>query len=342
MEETALSVLGLGRMGMEHCRQICSTPGLTLTGASSRSRTYFSQAEEAYGIVTYESHEELIEHDPAPWVVICTYTHEHLKWASRVIEAGKHVILEKPAALNAAETEYIFESADKRGVKVTVHQNRRWDRDFQLVRKVLAEESMLGSVYRIESRSLYYSTDWAGWGAQGMDNPWRLKKEYGGGMLGDWGAHLFDQLLVLCESPIRTVFGRMESRIWTSEVDDHFWAELLFDDGTSARVEASNNHRLPLPRWYIIGTDGTLSGAGGDPEHWNQVTVSGTYGDFPQSVTFNTSQHEFSSGFYDSFSQSLLKGLPFEVTPKQVIRTMQCVDAVRKSHDEGVSVHLDV
>ena len=68
-------------------------------------------------------------------------------------------------------------------------------------------------------------------------NQWRLKSEYGGGILTDWGSHLFDQLVLLSSARVSGVLGKTESRIWSREVEDHFWAELFLDDGTTATLE---------------------------------------------------------------------------------------------------------
>ncbi len=166
----------------------------------------------------------------------------------------------------------IFALPKEKGVQVTVHLYRRWDRDFVLVQHIL-QQGLLGDVYRIELRYTGFSAEWAGWGLQGMDNPWRLKNSFGGGILSDWSPHLFYQLLLLAHSPINTIFGKQESRIWTQEVEDHFWAEVIFRNGLSARVEASNNHRFPLPRWLLLGSKGTLEMDGGDPGEWNRALI---------------------------------------------------------------------
>ena len=164
--DTEIAVLGLGRMGLEHCRQIAQTPGLKLGSASSRSQEARQRAAELYSPTMYCSHEELIEKTTAPWVVIATYTHEHAFWAQQAISRGKNLIIEKPITLNYPEAEKIFKEADSRAVRVTVHQNRRWDRDFALVRKVL-DQGFLGQVYRIESRCCYHSDSWTAGGAGG-------------------------------------------------------------------------------------------------------------------------------------------------------------------------------
>jgi predicted dehydrogenase len=338
-KETAIGVLGVGRMGRIHCEQIAATPGLRLAAASSRSPDRVAAAAEGRQIRTYARHEELLA-DPEPeWVVIATYTSEHHEWALKAIAAGKNVIVEKPMALSFAEASSIFRAADKQGVRVTVYQNRRWDPDFQLVRRVL-EQGLLGEVYRIESRYTIFSSGWGGWGAAGLKNPWRLKKDRGGGMLGDWGPHLFDQLLLLEGSPVRSVLGRLENRIWSSEVEDHFWAEIVFDRGLSARVEASNNHRLPLPRWLLVGKEGTLKVTGGSVENWNNAVLRREDFGYEQEIRFDTKEAGPEAGFYTAFADALARQVPLPVQPSESLAVMKLMDGVRESARRGNSLDL--
>lgn len=329
----------MGRMGMNHCEQIAATPGLRLAAASSRSPQLAHSAAERWPIRTYTRHEDLLADPELQWVVIATYTHEHHEWALKAIAAGKNVIVEKPLALSLKDARSIFWAAEEEGVQATVYQNRRWDRDFLLVRRLLSR-GLLGDVYRIESRYTIFSSGWGGWGASGLKNPWRLKKAYGGGMLADWGPHLFDQLILLESSPLSSVMGRLEQRIWSSEVEDHFWAEILFASGLSARVEASNNHRLPLPRWLLVGSEGTLRLAGGPVGEWNKAVLRREDFGIEQEIVFDTSEAEINYCFYTAFAQAVGSGKPLPVQPSQSLAVMNLLDCVRESDRCGHSLSL--
>jgi len=335
----SLGVLGVGRMGMEHCRQILETPGLRLAAASSRAEQRVREAEKQFGIRCYRRHEDLLRDPQLQWVVIATTSDQHARWALEAIACGKELIIEKPVALSYRETEEIFSAAEKRGLRVTVYQSRRWDRDFELVRELL-REGLLGEVYRIESRRTSYSAGWGGWGAQGMENPWRLKKSYGGGMLNDWAPHLVDQLLLLVPSRPVGVFAWAEGRLWTREVDDHFWAEIRFADGLSARVEASNNHRLPLPRWCLVGSAGTLQVGGGGSDSWNEGVLRREFHGIPEQTRFDISQSELASGFYPCLAEALAEGRPLPVQPGEVLAVMELIEAIKASAAAGKEVTL--
>ena len=326
-------------MGLIHCQEITATPGLELIAVSSRAPELIKAARDRFPITVYSSHEELLKDESLEWVVIATTTERHKEWALKAIAAGKELIIEKPIALSLKEAEQIYESAARKGLRVTVHNNRRWDRDFQLVRKVL-KESTLGEVYRIESRYTHFSGTWGAWGSEGVRNPWRLKKQYGGGLLNDWAPHLFDQLLLLTDSRVKTLFAKTYTKIWSKEVEDHFWAEVLFENTLSARVEASNNFRIAQSRWCIVGTDGTLAVQGGDPADWNTAVIRRRNDDFPEEIRYNISQTELSPGFYQAFLQALKTSAPLPVAPEHVLRVMRLIEAVRASDKTDQSVSL--
>jgi predicted dehydrogenase len=103
------------------------------------------------------------------------------------MEAGKNVICEKPVSLNSEELEEMIACSKRTGKLFTVHQNRRWDADF-LVMRDLYESKELGEVFCIESRVH---------GSRGIPGDWRGMKKHGGGMIFDWGVHLIDQMLCI-------------------------------------------------------------------------------------------------------------------------------------------------
>ncbi len=335
-----IGVLGIGRMGMIHAERIEATAGLRLVAVSSHAPALLEEPCRRFGVRGYQDHRGLLADAEVDWVVIATTTDRHLEWALRALEAGKELVVEKPIALCLEEAHRVFQAAARAGLRVAVHQNRRWDLDFQLVRRVLGQK-MLGEVYRLESRYTHFSAGWGAWGSQGSANPWRLKRGYGGGLLNDWGPHLFDQLILLAEEPVTTLLGRLESRIWSEEVEDHFWAELFFSGGLSARVEASNNFRIPLPRWTVVGTRGTLQIAGGDPSRWDTAVIRREAGDLPEEIRYDIPHPELSTGFYAELARALQEGGRLPVLPEQTLRAMRLMEALRESSRLGRSVEVE-
>jgi scyllo-inositol 2-dehydrogenase (NADP+) len=332
-----MGVLGLGRMGQVHCRLISECGGLQLVAGSSGSAQLRKSVEERFGIRTYADHQALLRDPQVAWIVIATTTDRHREWALRAIQAGKSLIIEKPIALTFQEAAEIISAAERAGVRLTVYNSRRWDADFLFVRRLLTEGS-LGEMYRIESRYTNFDRGWGAWGAQGESNPWRLKKAYGGGMLGDWGPHLFDQILLLVDSPLRSVFGKLYGKVWSTEVEDHFFSELLFENGVSVLVEASNNHRIAQPRWCIVGSEGTLWVQGGSPSEWSPALIRRSAGGSIEETRHELPRVELSIGYYRDLVKALQAGAPLPVQPVQVLEVMKLIEAVRESSASGRSI----
>jgi predicted dehydrogenase len=272
--------------------------------------------------------------------VIATKTQEHSRWAHEAIEAGKHVIVEKPFATEFSDALSVVQHAEASNRLVTAYHSRRWDPDYMLVKQLLRKES-LGSVYRIESRRTSYSTGWAGWGAEGMRNPWRLKAEHGGGMLNDWGTHLIDQILSISGGELpESVYARSGGYVWTHEVDDHFWAELDFPNGLSTRVEASNNHRAPLPRWMILGTDATLIVAGNEIDSWSRVVVRSESEGASTETTYSLEGGELANGFYVAFSDAVANHGHPPVPISDILNVTRIMEAIKEASKTEQSVRV--
>jgi scyllo-inositol 2-dehydrogenase (NADP+) len=323
-------VLGVGRIGLFHCESIRATPGFELVAASSRSAELTEEARRRFGVRTHGSHEGLLDDESVQWVVIANTTDQHYRWALAALEKGKNLLIEKPMAITHAEALAIYEKAAARGLKVIPHQSRRWDRDFLLVRRII-DEGLAGDVYRIESRRTSFSTGWAGWGAQGMANPWRLKKAYGGGMMNDWACHLVDQVLAIADAMPASVYAWQGGKVWTDEVDDHFWTELLFPSGLSCRVEASNNHRIPQPRWLVIGTKGTFVVHGEEVDSWNRGELRAEFHGLKETRTFSFGGDELTDAFYPALAESLRTGAELPITREQALAVMEVIDMIRES-----------
>ena len=198
-------------------------------------------------IVGYSSREELLSDPEIDIVLVATTNEVHKEIVIDAMRHGKHVICEKPVTLSSEELIECMEVAEETGKVFTIDQNRRTNKDFILMRDVI-ESGKLGKVYHVESRVE---------GSRGMPTGWRTLKHLGGGMMLDWGVHLIDQLMYMNQSAVTNVYCKMFS-IDYPEVDDNFHLSLTFADGLSAFVEVATNNYITKPRWYALGTDGTV------------------------------------------------------------------------------------
>ncbi|MNC04109.1 putative oxidoreductase YvaA [compost metagenome] len=238
-------IVGFGGMGSYHAGLIKETSTLIVVGTYDVLEARRTNSNDA-GYKAYQSYEEVLADSSVEIILIATPNDVHKEIAIRALQAGKHVICEKPVALSKVEFQEILAAADEAGRVFMVHQNRRWDEDFLTIKKMYDEET-IGSLFQIESRVH---------GANGIPGDWRHVKAQGGGMLLDWGVHLLDQLLFMIDSKITSVSSSL-SFILGNDVDDGFEAILQFENGIKAIVEVGTTNFITLPRWYVKGIEGT-------------------------------------------------------------------------------------
>lgn len=244
MKHLKLGIIGFGFMGQWHNNHAGTMEEVDITAICDMDPAKLEKAEGA--MAKYEDYHDLLKDPNVEWVMISVPNHLHRQVALDEARAKKHMIVEKPCALNVAEFDEMYRAAQDNGVLFTVDQNRRWDRDYSVVKKVL-EEGKLGNLYMI--RSSHY-------GVFGKMHDWHVYPECGGGMLYDWGVHLIDQMLELIPGRIVRIAADMKEVV--NEVDDYFKLWFYFDHGLTAEIELGTLLLKHMPRWYVSGDQGTL------------------------------------------------------------------------------------
>ncbi|MCL2832906.1 MAG: Gfo/Idh/MocA family oxidoreductase [Treponema sp.] len=258
MKDYNLGIIGLGGMGNWH-RELINEGGwfgglkfegggiehLKVAGSFDIKPERQAFAKE-HGLKPYNSMEELLADPKIDIVLVSTPNDLHKPLVIRALEAGKNVVSEKPATLGSGDFQQMIDASVKAGKVFTVHQNRRWDEDFLTVKKIY-EQNLLGQIFRIESRVH---------GSRGIPGDWRALPEHGGGMVLDWGVHTLDQALQMIPGRVKKVYATF-TYITNELVEDGFSAELTFENGLAFLVEVGTSNFINLPRWYVLGRDGT-------------------------------------------------------------------------------------
>ena len=239
-------VIGYGGMGGWHTEHLLKSDVCSLAGiydikedrrALARSRNIFA----------YDSLEAVLADEKVDLVTVATPNDVHESICVTTLGAGKNTLCEKPVTLSSASLLRMTDASKKSGKIFSVHQNRRWDVDF-LAMKQLSRSGELGDIINIESRIH---------GSRGIPSDWRGEKEYGGGMMFDWGVHLIDQILqVIPDKKVVEVYCRFEN-LTNTEVDDGFKLYITFEDASSAFVEVETLNFIAMPRFYMRGRNGT-------------------------------------------------------------------------------------
>ena len=211
---------GLAAYGMSgqvfHAPFISTNPHFELTAITERSKNL---ARERYPDArTVRSFDELVDMTDLELIVVNTPDSSHYEYARRALEAGKHVIVEKPFTQTVEEANELVALADRKGLTLSVYQNRRWDSDFLTVKEVL-EKKLLGRLVEFESTFPRFRN----FIKQGT---WKETGEAGGGITYNLGAHVIDQAVQLFGMP-EAVFADIAILRDNGLVDVYFIIHLL-------------------------------------------------------------------------------------------------------------------
>lgn len=241
------AIIGYGNMGSWHAENInARIDSLTVVGVYDIDAARCQLAKEN-GFHVFASAEELLASD-IDLVIVATPNNFHKYYSILAMQAGKNVVCEKPACMNSEELEEVLAVSRKTNKLYTVHQNRRFDTDYAIMREII-DQDMLGKLYFLDSR--LYSN-------RGSSGRWRSTYEAGGGTLYDWGIHMIDQVLCLIKSEPKYVFAQLQS-VRFPAVDDVCRVIIGFENGVKAQVVADLWCYIDEPRWHLSGDDGTAT-----------------------------------------------------------------------------------
>ncbi len=242
-----LGIIGYGGMANWHHQSIkANFSDLEVVAAYDIDPARLELARKN-GLQAFETAEEFLASHLFDIVLVATPNNFHCEYVCRALEAGYNVVCEKPVAMSVAELDKMDATAKRTGHLFSVHQNRRWDQDYRIMKEAY-DTGLIGKPFTIESRVH---------GQGGMVHGWREFKVAGGGMVFDWGVHLIDQLLDMIDSKVVSVYANLHS-VRTPEVDDYFKLVFRFENGITAQVEVGTFNLVQLPRWYACGDGGAI------------------------------------------------------------------------------------
>lgn len=344
-----LGIVGFGGMGNWHRETIDTIDGLEVAGIYDIDEARKAYAKEV-GVHSYDSLEELLADEQIDIVLIATPNDLHKPIAIQAMRAGKNVVSEKPVTLNSSDLQEMIEVSKETQKLFTVHQNRRWDEDYLTMKKIY-EEQKLGEVYRIESRVH---------GSRGIPGDWRQEKEHGGGMVLDWGVHLLDQILQMMGSTkLKTVYATV-TNITNTMVDDGFTVQLGFENNVDVLIEVGTSNFISLPRWYMIGQNGTaiiedwsmkgriVRAVGKNEEDVVPVrTAAGLTKTMAprRDDTISTEELTIVKSDIRDFYRNVMKAIAKEEEPKiklpEVMRVMKLMEAIFESSEKKQVIYFE-
>lgn len=238
-----LSTANINRRVIPAIRQ--SRRGELVAVASRSKDSAISYAKEWDIPVSFESYEAMLASDKVDAIYISLPNQLHAEWAIRSMEAGKHVLCEKPMALTLNEVDRMTAVSQKTGMVLAEAFMYRHHPQTKMIGEWV-QNGLLGTIKRIEASFSFHLTY--------RDNI-RLQPELGGGSLWDIGVYPVSFAQFVMGSAPTAVLGYQQ--IGDSGVDEQFFGQLLYSDGAVAQINCS--FQLPYhTQAHIFGTKGKL------------------------------------------------------------------------------------
>ena len=343
-------VLGAGQISRAACQEINRHPHARVTAASDPNPERLAElAASLGGLRTFSDNEALLSDPELDAVFIATPNAFHAPLALRALQAGKHVLVEKPFATNALEAAVVVEQAKQTGKLLSVGMNQRFRSESQRVR-TLVETGKLGHVYH--AKAFWFRR--AGIPKLGT---WFSKKSLaGGGALYDIGVHLLDLALFVMGrfNPISVSgqtystfgprgigegsWGMSERSHSEFDVDDGATALLRFDDGATLTLDVSWAIHQKEPDRMNVLLHGSEAGAGCYPgEIFRFGSEKGSY----ETATLAETPLPYPHGNrFHNFIGAVQGTEPLCVTPEQALAVQRILDAIYESSRLGREVML--
>lgn len=346
--------VGLCAFGMSgkvfHAPFLKEHPGFFMSAVVERSK---EDSKEKYpDAEIYRSVEEMLENADIEVVVVNTPVQTHFEYVKMALDAGKNVIVEKPFTVTVSEAEELVNLAENKNLFLSVYQNRRFDRDYLQVQKVLAE-GKLGNVRETEIRFDRFRTEPSG--KEHKENP----EQNGSGSMHDLGSHLVDQAVQLFGFPDKLfadVFSmkgedfandyfeilfyykndlrvRLKSSVFTKE--EHFAYKIHGDKGSFLQERTDNQENeltagtIPAygKEWMepLKESDGILTYLNENSET-KRVLTSSEFGNY--------------MNYYQQIYEHIVFGYALPSLGNEVVQNMKIIEAALESSKKGKIIEL--
>ncbi len=341
MADIKIGVVGLGWAASGHLQAFKANDNCEVAALCSSKELSREEIREMAGsdAKLYHDYDRFVQDPDIDVVDICTPHFLHPEQTIKAAEAGKHIMIEKPLALDYETLLQMRDAIEKAGVKTTVYFELRYIPHFDLVRSTMAQ-GLLGDVHHFEVDYYHGIGPWYG------QYEWNIKKAMGGSALLTAGIHALDAMLYFADKEVLEVsaFSSKSSApaMQAYEYDTTSTAILRFTDGSTGKCMSCSDCRQPYVfNVKLVGSEGTLWNnrlwstqiEGLRPQQWVELPTA-------QAESGDVLDHPYPPQV-DDFVNALNEGGRPLVTFKQAFDTHRVAFAIEKSLEEGRPVQLD-
>lgn len=334
-------LIGCGAIADMHLQAIAGIEQASIVAVASRSADRARETGERFGCEWTADYRELLRRPDIDVVCVTTSSGSHGPIGRDVLKAGKHLVVEKPIAMTAAEAEDLIRLADRSGLVLSVISQSRFQEHYRLTKRML-DEGGLGKLLLVEvsrpfyrDQKYYDSADWRGTIAED------------GGSLMNQGIHSIDLLLWMA-GEVGSVIGRVATQTHVMEAEDIGLALLTFRSGAFASVMCSTSMTPGYsPTFNVYGEKGSIRIDGSQIVEWSvpgvpapdlTPTEDGNSGaSNPMNISFAYHQRQL-----EDVIEAIRDGRPPAVPGEAGRDAVKLIELVyRSSAGNGISLDFD-
>ena len=339
-ENAGFAVIGLGRWGEQHLHAYAEAPGVRLVGVCDLNADLARRQAEAYGCPYWtRDYQDLVSRPEVAAVSVATPDFAHFEIVQAALQAGKHVLVEKPLALDSAQAQHLADLAAAADRLLMVDFHNRWNPAFFEVKRRL-EAGELGEVQMLSLRlndTTYVPTEMLGWAAKSSP-VWFL------------GAHTADLVYWLTGDRARRVWAVSRSRLLRErgvDTPDFFQTLIELRGGGVAHMEncwilSPQQPNLFDLKLELVGSAGTAFVDAATNRAVETYSEAGaTYPDLLVCTHVHGRWGGFGLESIRHFASCVVGGHPPLVTPEEAVANVRLLEAIHQSAATGEPVTLE-
>ena len=330
-----------------HAPLIEASPHFHLKTVGERST--FKVNQRYPSVKSVKSYTDILNDESIELVVVNTPNETHYSFTKEALEAGKHVIVEKPFTVTSDEASQLTTLAKEKKKILSVFQSRRWDGDFLTLQQVV-KDGLVGKVVEFEAHYDRFRN-------YIEPNTWKEEAKPGTGILYNLGSHMLDQAVVLWGMP-EEVDARVGAHRPGGKVADYYDIRLVYKD-ILIIVKSSYLVKEQGPRYILHGTEGSFVKYGIDPQeqalkegkqpgiNWG-VEDKRWWGKLNSTVKGITVEEQVETlpgnypAFYQNIYEVIREGKPLAVKPQESRDVIRLIEMCYESNQlrKAIKVNL--
>ena len=340
-----IGIIGCGKIAQKrHIPEYLENVDANLVGFYDLNQARAKEISETFGGTAFDSIEDLLADPSIDAVSVCTANHTHAAITIQALQAGKHVLCEKPMATTLEDCQGMVDAANKAGKVLVIGQNQRLTKTHKKARELI-RNGEIGQI--IGFRTTFGHGGPETWSIDPGKNTWFFDKNIAVmGAMADLGIHKTDLLLFLTDQKIvettahLTTIDKRGADGELIKVDDTAICVYQLENGAIGTMTASWTFYGPEDNTTIIyGTKGIMR-LYEDPQFSIQLFLKGGEKIYHEIDTIQTNENQTSSGVIDAFVESVITGQGGELAAEKVLESMKVIFASIESSQTGKTIKV--